>query len=140
LLFGRLREAIDATRATRPESHTEFDEKFTGRRVKAHKASAPSLRARIAFLERSLNLANEFFMSNDDTDAELFRVAELILASAPSAERMVEIEKDRDGARRATETALTAAIGAAEALARSGFGSRERGQIVPLKLLAEKTK
>ncbi len=116
-----LRTAIDEARAMRPMAESDRDGQFA-RRVTAHSANLPSILARAAFLERTLNAALEYFMEHDDTDGELFRIRELILAHAPSAERLVSIPLDRDGARRAQEQEIARAVEAAEKLAKNGFG------------------
>ena len=145
LLLTPLREAIEATHATKPMVETDFDPTRPGRVVKSHKATLPAIMARRAFFERAGNLAQEHLLAVDDDDAELFRIRELIFAHAPSAERLVPIALDKDGARRAQEQEIARAIEAAETLAKSGFGvdapaaaEEPRASIVPLKRAAGK--
>lgn len=136
ILLQPLREETEKTHATKPMVETDFDANRPGRVAKSHRATAPSIRARAAFIERAGNLAQEYFLERDDDDATLFRIRELVISSAPSAEKFVEIGLDRDGGRRATEAAIDDATRSAEKLF-AGLGAEAEDEpsavVLPIK-------
>jgi hypothetical protein len=127
VLFEPIRRAIEESRAARVSAETKNSDRHyshSGAPVpEQFLSSRPSILARIEFLQRSLNLANEtMFAVADDSDDTLVAIREAILSAAPSVERMVNIPLTRDGARLATDQEITSAIAKAEDLAAKHFG------------------
>jgi hypothetical protein len=127
LLFEPIRDAIKKSRAARPSSETKYGNMIfskSGAPVPdRHFASQPAILARVEFLQRCLNHANEaLFAISDDGDNTLIEIREAILAAAPSVEKMVSIPLTRDGARQATDKEILAAVTKAEELAAKHFG------------------
>ncbi len=110
----------------------------TGRAASPSRIGLPRLRSALAPLSSSEReiLAQEYFLERDDDDATLFRIRELVISSAPSAEKFVEIGLDRDGGRRATEAAIDDATRSAEKLF-AGLGAEAEDEpsavVLPIK-------
>jgi hypothetical protein len=127
LLFEPIRHEIEACRNAPVSVETKNSDRIYGHSgapvPEQFFSSRPLILARIEFLQRASNLANEaIFAVGDDGDDMLVQIRESILAAAPSVERMVQIPLSPDGARQAKDKEITRAIAQAEELAKKNFG------------------
>ncbi len=126
LLWSPLYGAIKASRTAVISSKSEyFDNKYSFSGLPVPKetfTSAPSVMARIAFIQRAINLAEELIFRIDDTDDALILIRESILAAAPASDRLVNVPLVWGALEKVKDREIALAVAAADKLAEQCFG------------------